>query len=166
MQKTLVQESHRTPQTNNINILQWNCQSVLNKTHELLNITHNVDILILVGTWLKPQVLFRLRNYNIIRRDRLAHTGGGVCVCVRKNIEYQIIKEIFNDEDSLQTVAITINFEHIQLLITAIYRPPNSRITPEKWGKLFQTLSKFPAVIAAGDYNCHHPAWGESKEAG
>lgn len=166
MQKTLVQESHRTPQTNNINILQWNCQSVLNKTHELLNITHNVDILILVGTWLKPQVLFRLRNYNIIRRDRLAHIGGGVYICVRKNIEYQIIKEIFNDEDSLQTVAITINFEHTQLLITAIYRPPNSRTTPENWGKLFQTLSKFPAVIAAGDYNCHHPAWGESKEAG
>ena len=49
----------------------WNATSVRNKHFELSKFLneHNIDIAI-TETWLKPSDNFKLRNYNIYRKDR------------------------------------------------------------------------------------------------
>ena len=89
-------------QINNLRIMQWNCQGAMNKKGELLNISRDFDILLLCETFLKPEKRFDLKNFNIIRTDRVSNRGGGLAIAIRQGIGFYRIHSIVNIENSLR----------------------------------------------------------------
>jgi hypothetical protein len=52
-----------------------------------------VDIAVFTETWLKhviPDTVVHIPGYNIIRKDRVERTHGGVCVYVQNQIKVEI----------------------------------------------------------------------------
>lgn len=68
----------------NIKIFQWNAYGILNKKHELQNFSQDYDIIIIVESFLKPNKNFILKDFAIIRNDRLTNKKGGICICIKK----------------------------------------------------------------------------------
>ena len=71
-------------------LLQVNCRSIYNKALEFWNLvdTYSPDIIIRTESWLREEIgnteIFRA-DFTTFRRDR--HTrGGGVFICVKKNL--------------------------------------------------------------------------------
>lgn len=79
----------------NLNILQWNCRSVIPKIDRLKALIANfdIDIFCLNETWLIDTKFFRILSFNIIRKDRnIAY--GGVMIGIRENIEFKFLNFI------------------------------------------------------------------------
>lgn len=112
-----------------LKILQWNCRSILNKKQELQTVAHQYDIILLIKTWLKLELKFYLKDFNVIRKDRPLNKGGGICICIRNNIKFTIEDSLQNIPLPFETLGIGINLPQNPLLIVTIYRPPNSRTT-------------------------------------
>ena len=113
-------------QINNLRIMQWNCQGAMNKKGDLLNISRDFDILLLCETFLKPEKRFDLKNFNIIRTDRVSNRGGGLAVAIRQGIGFYRIHSIVNIENSLETLAVSIGSSVGELLIVSVYAVPLS----------------------------------------
>ena len=146
--------------------MQWNSRGVLNKKGDLQNISDDYDILLLSETFLKPGKNFVLKNFNLIRADRLSNRGGGLAIAIRTGINFSRISSIFNDENSLETLSISINSSEGELLIVSVYRVPASDniILSNTWSILLNSISVINSnsVFIGGDFNSHHSSWGSS----
>ena len=105
----------------------WNADGIHNKKLELLNfLTENsIDIMCVSETHLNRNKSFNLPNYHIYRADRLAQRGGGAAVIAKINIQSHLV----NIDNASIYEAVTIKAKlpkHGQLLITAIYHPPQA----------------------------------------
>ena len=143
-----------------IKIFQWNCHSIHNKKGQLTNICHEYDVLILIESWLKAGSAFTLKNFNIIRKDRTSQAGGGICICIKKNIKFSIEKYILPDINQLESLTVNLYFQSSNLLIIAVYRPPTACINSSHWCSFFNSLSNFSSIYVGSDFNCHNVAWG------
>lgn len=112
---------------NKFTLLNFNFQSIKNKTAEKLNIidSYNPSIIIGTETWLNDSVhnseIFP-PNYNIYRRDR-KDGFGGVLVAVKADI----VSDHLGVEINTESVYISITLEKgKQLIVGALYRPNSS----------------------------------------
>lgn len=153
--------------TINLKIMQWNCQGISNKKGEILIISDCFDILLLSETFMKSTKQFYLKNFNIIQSDRLSNRGGGLAIAIRDNIKFSRINSITNIENSLETLAISINTSIGELLIVSVYRVPSSenKISDATWSSFFNSIltTNIPSIMIAGNFNCHHSSWGSSR---
>ena len=71
-----------------MNIVLWNCQGLRPKWKVLHNylLEHQIDILALNETFLKPKYKFHLPAYDIYKNDRLVATKDGIAILVKKDI--------------------------------------------------------------------------------
>lgn len=150
-----------------LNILQWNCRGVSNKTHEIHKLSNQFDILLLCETFLKPEkrVNFNiLKQFNIIRSDRTVNKGGGLAFVIRKNLTFSKIGSIFTREDEFETLAVSIDSSMGELLVVLVYRVPGKLTPPTYWKNFFNSIknSGFNTVFIGGDFNCHSTLWGSS----
>ena len=143
-----------------LNILQWNCRSVNNKRGPLEKISNGFDIILLNETWLKPHSKFHLRNFNIIRKDRLSRQGGGLLIALRNDIPFKQVDLNTNFNDKLELLAITIPTELGQILVINVYRNPRTPTHDIDWSYFFNSLSTFSYILIGGDLNSHHQSWG------
>ena len=73
-----------------------------------------------------PDFHIDINGYNLIRRDR-NRNGGGVCVFIRKSIEFKHRTDL--EKLELEMIALSIKKPNSKaFLVTAWYRPPNSAI--------------------------------------
>lgn len=65
-------------------ILQWNSRSVLSNkgSFEKFLEENDINISLVSGTWLKPNIDIIFNGYNIFRKDRKFSRGGGVLVLI------------------------------------------------------------------------------------
>ena len=71
-----------------LKLIQWNARNIKQRTTDIIPLLRN-DILCIQETWLNNKDQFKLKNFNIIRKDREEDTvGGGVLIAVKDNIEY------------------------------------------------------------------------------
>ena len=79
---------HRTQNSNALWILQWNCNGIVAHQDELRkHIAENrnkYDIICLQETHLKLDKNFSVAGYNVVRRDRVEGSKGGVITLVRE----------------------------------------------------------------------------------
>ena len=76
------------------NIYLANARSINNKKDELSceMKTNCVDIAVITETWLNENISnepLAITGYNLMRKDRIAQTGGGVCAYVNSTIPYK-----------------------------------------------------------------------------
>lgn len=72
-------------------LILWNARSILNKKTELNYLTYkeNPGILAINETWLKEKDTLNINNYTVIRKDRNNQIGGGLAVCIKKDIQHK-----------------------------------------------------------------------------
>ncbi|CAK9803170.1 RNA-directed DNA polymerase from mobile element jockey [Anthophora quadrimaculata] len=147
------------PQTKgNIKILFWNCRNINNKKPELLKTSPEYDIIICVETWLNPKLSFSIPGFQIIRKDRTNHRGGGIAILLKQHFNWTPISDINIDDKITETLTVKINTGTQQLTLCACYRPPSAEFRQDKWNHLLRNNRQDPFILA-GDFNCHHEAW-------
>ena len=117
-----------TNNSNSLNILQWNCRSILNKIDRFkaLIFNHNLDIFCLNETWLVDSKYFRIPQFKIIRKDRdVAY--GGVLIGIRDNIEFKYLD--LPVQSQIEYIAISIKKNAFVFSIICFYIPPNASFT-------------------------------------
>lgn len=145
-----------------LRIVQWNCQSIKKKTPEIQFRAANFDVILLSETWLKPEDTVYLNGFDVVRKDREKHTGGGVLIFVNNRLKYKRITNIYNCDDKLELCAIELFLAEESILLASCYRPPDQGIDLDQWDRFFsQFTGKF---LITGDFNPHHLLWGDKKD--
>ena len=99
-----------------------------------------------------------LPGFEIVRKDRSVNgrSGGGVCIYLRSNINYQIRDDLCDDH--LECVVIEIIRPHSRpFIVSTWYKPPNS---PQDIFRQFESLidkvdSEQKDFYLLGDLNCN-----------
>jgi hypothetical protein len=142
----------------NLKIVHWNSDGITRKINELraFSSKYKIDILLLSETHLKPGIKLHIPNYHTYRSDlqpiRGSHAHGGTAVLVHRRITHNPIKL----NTSIQSTSILIKSNNSEILISAVYKPPNAELDPIDLETLTQSADW---VIAAGDFNSKHPLW-------
>jgi len=137
-----------------------NIQSIYSKFDELKNYIANskADIISISETWLKPEHIIFIDNYNIVRNDRsTGANGGGACLIIHNSINFTRIDSTPIAGVNHVTIKIHNCIKETQdLFITTIYSPPQIKLNVENFMSFFN-LGK--NVLILGDLNAHHPLW-------
>lgn len=107
-----------------LRLLQWNCQSLRNKVPELEYRSRDYDIILLSETWLNHEHRINLRNFDIVREDRILGVGGGVAILIRNNIKYRQIPVTANYNGILEACAVEVTWRDKPLILVSLYKPP------------------------------------------
>ena len=133
--------------------------------------TGKIDILFVTESWLHPGMPDGLLDpqgkysISIIRRDRPAQRGGGVCIMIEKTIPYY---EIHCDaNDSVESVAVDVMFSSCKYRFVNVYRPPSHGAHKKPHVKeLMNSVKKLCSVkwpvTVVGDLNCPDVNWNDS----
>lgn len=135
-------------------VLQWNCQSVRAKKHELLHLISKFrpSVLALSETWLRPGTHFRVTGYSCVREDRTdGHAGRALLI--RRSLSFT---QITLPPLPPGINAVGIRSSNISFL--SVYIPhPDSSLIPD----LLLLFSSIPSpIVIMGDFNAHHTIWG------
>lgn len=146
-----------------LNILQWNCHSLLNKIDLLRGTALDLDLhIIALSAWLKSSHYLSFNNFHILRKDSNVHNSGGMLL-VKKSIPFKQITDPFSIQDRLDSIGVIISLLHESLL--SIYRYLHDSISIDDWNGLFQYCSSFThSVIVFRDFNAHHFSWGYERK--
>lgn len=152
-----------------VNILQWNCRSLLRRLPELhyLLEEHKINIAALCETRLNLNRHPTFTNHKLISKDR-DRQGGGVAFLVDKAFRISIIRD-----KHIEQVCIRNKIEFLMgkiwisldkyFLVCSVYSPPrsnNHRSTePRAWHEILQYCSSFDTAIICRDVNGKSPLW-------
>lgn len=147
----------------NTSILQWNARSFRGKKVELsiINIIKNYDIILLTETWLKVNEPFHINNYNIVRKDWANHNSSGLTIAIKTNLTYEILEDIFELKDQIDTLAIRVNTDLDP--IVSDYVSPHTKIRKGIWESLLSISIQNKFFMIAKGFNIHHTTWGSYK---
>jgi hypothetical protein len=87
----------------------------------------NYEFVSLVETWLQSHIhdnIINIQGYNLIRRDRVEGTHGGVCV-----IAFTVLDELYNSSFEILWISIRPNRLPrgiTNLIIGTVYHPPST----------------------------------------
>ena len=140
-----------------MNIVSWNCQGVRPKRKELQNylLEHQIDILALNETFLKPKFKFHLPGYDIYKIDRLVVTKGRVAILVKKGIivNQEWKSDHFTVITNNEALEVEIELENGDKVILATFYYPNGNPCLRLF-RMINALSN--QVIFLGDFNSKH----------
>lgn len=142
-----------------LNILQWNAQSLNSNKDIFTNFLYNNDIHIAIisETWFKLNQNFKIKHYNI-EHINCGNNHNGVAIIIHKNIAYSVIKTY--SDSSLQNICVRIKINNLEISIISLYSPINCNPSFDK-SKLDRLIKSVPGpILLAGDFNAHHTSWG------
>ena len=124
----------------------------------------NYEFVSLVETWLQSHIhdnIINIQGYNLIRRDRVEGTHGGVCVYIKDSIAFTVLDELYNSSFEILWISIRPNRLPrgiANLIISTVYHPPsadNSDMLDYLSNCLSRVESRFPncGLIILGDFN-------------
>src|ERR1700709_27251 len=145
------------PNKKALKIMQWNAQGIttLATRTELQNFIekHHIDVVFLCETLLKPNHKFYLNNYTTYRSDRVEH-GGGVAICINKNIKHRILPPY--KTNYIENVSIAVNIDNREAIMTSTYSPKHRQQFESDINKLTPIHREF---FLFGDLNAKNLAW-------
>lgn len=145
----------------NLQILQWNCQSLRRKIAELQHNATNFDVLLISETWLTPSDNIYLRGFDVVRKDRPDRKGGGVAIFVNNKLKYKRVPSLFDCDGKLELCAIELFLHDAKFLVLSCYKPPDIKISSLSWHRFFNQFRLEDRVLIGGDFNSHHTLWGD-----
>lgn len=136
----------------------WNARSVINKKIDIeyLIQTENPEIFAICETWLTNNDKFDIKDYDIIRNDRIEQRGGGLAICIKNDIQYKKINLNELQNKNIETLAIKISYKRGWLHLLLIYNPCN-KVNQKDMEHYINQIEKPKLII--GDFNAHHPLW-------
>lgn len=139
-------------------ILLWNAQGITTIAKqsqlEYCALKENIDIILLVETFLKPNHTFKLNDFIIYRNDRLQRVHGGVAVAVRKSVMHKY-RAVYNTQ-IIENIAIDVMIENEPISIVAAYCPKHSIHFENDIRLLTSSTNQF---MVFGDFNARHQSW-------
>ena len=155
---------------NNLKILYFNAQSLLNKLKSLhsLLLSQNFDIICVTETWLKDtildSVLIHNTPYSIVRNDRgTKQRGGGCCIIISNRIQFKIVSNISIHHVNLVCIDIFSVFSFKTTRLINLYCPPNFKnfdLYSEFTDFLSEQSTTDSHLIIVGDFNAPNICWG------
>lgn len=141
--------------------IQWNCKSFFSKLSEITSMSRDMDVILLSETWLEEKHNTKVRDFEIVRKDRV-HRRGGVAILIRKSLKFSVVESVYDCDGGLEVCAVRIFRNKDEIVLVSCYNAPGvSSITAANWSKFFD---QFPdKVIFCGDFNSHHTAWGSKR---
>lgn len=139
-------------QTNkSIKIMFWNANSIRNKLIDFERFIqeHEIDIVLLAETWLKPNDRFHFRNYTTHRQDRLDQEGGGVAILINNKIPHEAVNT--PPLNNIEFLALKLHTVHNMYVASAYI--PNQTL---RSNDLEQIFLSFPNILIGADLNARH----------
>jgi len=143
-----------------LTIAHVNIRSLRHKTHHIhqLLLDHKIDILSINETHLDGTINdynISIPGYDVFRKDRNLF-GGGVCLYALSGLRIKRhTPQIHPELEALHVrLFLSTNGTFDQLVVSTVYRPPNSGI--EFWEAFSEQLDEVAgkASIVVGDFNC------------
>lgn len=130
----------------------WNANGLRSHLADLRTFIsmRKLDIIIINETKLTEDVSIKIKNFEIIRKDRTAH-GGGVAILVRNNVPFRVLKPNFLN--SIEHVCIKLADNTI---IIAVYNQPRNLFSVNDLQSLVDLGNK---ILIIGDLNARHYTW-------
>lgn len=136
-----------------LKIIQWNSKSIKYKINELSHYSLDNDIFIISETWLDFSDNIKLRDFDVIRRDRLCRRDGGVLIFVRSSLKYSIIEDVPNLHGAIESCGVNVWSDQGLISIVSVYKPPDSpKINSRSWSNFFSHF-KGNVIIGGTDFN-------------
>lgn len=102
---------------------------------------------------LKPNHKFYLNNFAIYRKDRAEH-GGGVALCINKNIKHKLINTY--NTNTIENISVAVNINNREIIMTSAYSPKYVHTFQNDIKKITPIRKEF---IVFGDLNARNVAW-------
>ena len=144
-----------------LNILQWNCQGFFSKKEEITQLLAEFDILILNETLLNEDSLkyVKFKTHEVIHLTNISGKNGS-SIIFTKNLKHTIINF---DNTSLDFEILGISLETTLGFINIIsyYRSPSLNYPNNFWTDFINLIQPFKQnLILCGDFNLHNTYWG------
>lgn len=135
-------------------ILQWNTRSITRNKHDFIYLLNKYTPFVsaISETWLRPDTLFGVPGYTVLRDDRNDGWGGSALL-IKNNLNFCQLP-VTNSHNCINIVAI--RFKNITFI--SIYIPKRD-IMAYSILRSFLVTVPFP-IILLGDFNCHNQLWG------
>ena len=140
-------------------VAQWNAHGLnahlLQFKNYLVQVKFLPDVICLQETFLKEKNKTpKFDNYNVIRKDFMQHTRGGLAILIKKGINFTILNLGVIENIEIQGIKIKTETGYLEILNT--YISPSNKILKTQLEKIFP--SKRSLII--GDFNAHNQSWG------
>ena len=150
--------------TSKLYILYWNARSIRLRKEDILRISHKVDIIACVESWLNsPDINFEIPGFLCYRKDRTHTIGGGIIILIRKDIAFKEITNIQTPDPTIELAGIEITNVSPTFSLFTLYRTPMKTLSLDQWESVFSNLTKYNNYILVGDFNAHNCAWNCNK---
>ena len=118
--------------------MQLNIRGILSKQYKLKNLikeirtTEMVHAVMLVETWLNKRTAKRVKipGYTLYCSHRNNKKGGGVGILISQTLDCRVREDLSINIENFENLTLEIKTNHDSILLTCIYRPPNSREKP------------------------------------
>ena len=120
-----------------LTVIQLNIRGLLNKQVELnmllkeIKKKHEASIILLAETWLKKTMKKKIRvpGYQFVGSHRECKRGGGVGILISNKLQFRERKELTLDIPNFENITIELKTHKDSILLSALYRPPNTKET-------------------------------------
>ncbi|KAL7630974.1 UNVERIFIED_CONTAM: hypothetical protein RMT77_018738 [Armadillidium vulgare] len=124
-------------------------------TNLLSTFSFDFSCIVLTETYLKDynKDLFDLANYDLLCACRKEKRGGGISVCIKKDLKAKVTLSIVNKD--IEALAVTYNEGTKKFNLLGIYRPPQGSKTNfvKTLDEICSTTLKNGTSLIAGDFN-------------
>src|SRR5688572_21885651 len=140
-------------------VAQWNAHGLnahlLQFKNYLVQVKILPDVICIQETFLKEKNKTpKFDNYNVIRKDFMQQTRGGLAILIKKGINFTILNLDVIENIEIQGIKIKTETGYLDILNT--YISPTNKILKTQLEKIFP--SKRSLII--GDFNAHNHSWG------
>ena len=132
----------------------WNAHSICNKRPEIESLiyTHDLDILGVTESWLRPGDVSELPGFMSYRADRTEGQGGGMLVLVRREYRVSRVVAMPDRPEGMDSVGVVLSTSRGPVAILCVYAPPppapvwKGRCGPPCWSGCGHTSRFFSAA--------------------
>ena len=145
--------------TNKLTVVQLNIRGIKGKYYDvidLINKLNSPDVIILCETWLKTNDMqLQISGYDYIAKSRQNRKGGGVGFLINKKLKSRNVPELQLKDEIVESLFIEIKGNHHNMLIGAIYHPPNTPVGSflNNYSDMCSKLHKHKHVIIGLNHN-------------
>uniref|UniRef100_A0A182PWS2 Endo/exonuclease/phosphatase domain-containing protein n=1 Tax=Anopheles epiroticus TaxID=199890 RepID=A0A182PWS2_9DIPT len=137
----------------------WNANGIANKKMDVIYFLnrYDIDVLLVVETFLKPVHTFSIAQYKVYRVDRVVGPKGGVLILIKSNLKHQFSKTV--KLAVIESIGIKIITEKGNINLTAAYYP-GSNPNPAYFRQEIKRLTaRNDSNFIFGDFNARHKSW-------